>query len=85
MSHTRVGGRQVYLRARDNQSIRICTETNVRGEWEHEFWLNGGQHVTAAEVANRADVADLVKWLLERGARTWAIRPLAVGDEAERG
>jgi hypothetical protein len=81
VSLTFVDGRRIYLRARDNQSIRICTENNLRGQWAHEFWLDAGRHVTEQEVEGRASVTDLVEWLASRGART-QLRPTIVGRGA---
>lgn len=65
-----VAGRRIYIKAQDNQSVRVCTEANVRGQWAHEFWLDAGRHVTVPEIESFAAVEQLVEWLTGQGART---------------
>ncbi|MFF5081497.1 hypothetical protein ACFY36_30995 [Actinoplanes sp. NPDC000266] len=69
MARISVEGRDVYTKTQGNQTVRICTAQNIRKEWEWEFELAAGRHVTPDEIAAHQTVAGLVEWLRARGAR----------------
>ncbi|MEV6494624.1 hypothetical protein AB0M20_39270, partial [Actinoplanes sp. NPDC051633] len=78
-----VAGRLIYMRSQGNQSIRVCTEANVRGQWAYEFWLDAGRHVSPSQVESFTEVADLVEWLVHRGARSQATGNPAPGTAGQ--